>query len=252
MLDLIVSYLATSLILIAGLYLFVFWMSYILPRALLCRERISPTDRGLKKYSFAEGRAIVYQPTTDVSPYISQYILSSVQGEKYIQCKIDETITALKYEVQAFDHRHKLMHTVEIEESEIQKTGYTQLARLNAETSYVNVVLRSVNQTPVRNDHISLQGWIYIGVFTIAAVVSTLVMSKIVEAQILNYLQLIFPNGFYTPGTAISGKICFLAGLLYAIFTLLAYYRNQLKAYFSKLFSWLRYQIKSLATRILR
>jgi hypothetical protein len=104
----------------------------------------------------------------------------------------------------------------------------------------------------VRNDHISLQGWIYIGVFTIAAVVSTLVMSKIVEAQILNYLQLIFPNGFYTPGTAISGKICFLAGLLYAIFTLLAYYRNQLKAYFSKLFSWLRYQIKSLATRILR
>ena len=252
MLDSVVSYLARSLMLIAGFYLYVFLMSYILPRVLLCRGKISPTDRGLKKYSFSEGRAIVYQPTNAVSPYISQYILSSIQGEKYIQCKIDESITALKYEVQAFDHRHKLMHTVEIEEKEIQNKGYTQLARLNAETSYVNVVLRSVNQTPIRNDNISLIGWIFIGVFVARAVVSTLIMSKIVEVQILKYLQLIYPNGFYTPGPALSRTISFLAGLVYAIFTLLAYYRNEFKSYFSRLFAWLRYQIKSLATRIFR
>ena len=91
MLDLIMSYLAKGLILIAGLYMYVYWMAYILPHALLRQERKLPTDRGLKKYSYTDGRAIVYQPTSAVQPYISQYILSSNQGEKYIHLKASQT-----------------------------------------------------------------------------------------------------------------------------------------------------------------
>ena len=252
MLDLIISYLAKGLILIAGLYMYVYWMAYILPHALLRQEKKLPTDRGLKKYSYTDGRAIVYQPTSAVQPYISQYILSSNQGEKYIQCKIDESITSLKYEVQAFDHRHRCMHTVEIEETEIQQPGYTRAARLSAETSYVNVTVCAVNDTPVRNHRITWRAWIMIGIFAVAAIGSTMILADLVQTLLHKYIILIIPGITFVRGPAFLRGIPFLTGLIYTLLTLLGYYRAEFKAYLVKVFGWLRYQIKSLITRIWR
>ena len=252
MLELIVSYLARGLMLIAGLYLYVFWMAHLLPKALLCREKKVPTDRALKKYVFSDGRAIVYEPSSAMQPYVSQYILSVNQGEKYIQCKIDQAITSIKYEVQAFDHQHKYIHTVDIEEDEIKTPGFTQNTRLSRETSYVNVIVCAINGTSIHGENISKDGWIKIAIFSAAAVLSSVVMGKIIQTQTLVFANLISPGGTFTQGPAFLRAIPFLAGVLYALFTLLGYYRVAMKTYTAKFFQGLFYRMKTLFGKIMR
>ena len=142
----VVEIVATACILLCSAILYVFLIACILPRLVLKpRYDLSVMqDRGIKKYVFDQGRAIVYEPSVHAARYIKQYILSSNNGEKYIKCKIDERIRQIKFDVVAMNADDKIIDVVQVAEF-VTDNGFTRGAILPHNTSYVCVIVKEVN-----------------------------------------------------------------------------------------------------------
>ena len=153
MVDQIVSVLAQVCFGLCSIALYVFIIAYLLPGRLLkpSYDLSVIGDRGIKKYVFSGGRAIVYETSVLSGRYIKQYILSDNRGEKYIKCKIDEEITSIVYDVIAIDSFDKVIEVVEVSEP-ISKRGITSGALLPPKTAYVCVVVKGVNGCHVDTD----------------------------------------------------------------------------------------------------
>ena len=124
---------------------YVFFVSKLLP-AMLLKPKYNDSaegDRGIRKYSFEGGRAIVYEPSAPYRKYVKQYILSVHGKKKYIQCKFDSRISAVRYEVIAFDAEGSPIDTVEIEEHILEDMSCATM--LHPKTAYVKLVVRSVD-----------------------------------------------------------------------------------------------------------
>ena len=87
-LNFIMTYIFRVLLLVLSFVAYVFLMSRVYPKVLL-----TPTwgvghkgDRGLKKYRYDNGRAVVYEPSFKMRAYVKQYLLSVNDGKKYIKC----------------------------------------------------------------------------------------------------------------------------------------------------------------------
>jgi hypothetical protein len=143
---------AASLI---GISVYIFLVSSVLPNLLL-KQRYDASkdgDRGIRRYTFEGGRAIVYEPSAPYRKYLKQYILSANGNEKYIKCKFAERVTAVRYEVIAFDKDDRLIDTVRIAEYIFEeKENISNAAMLPMQTAYVKVVLRSVNGVILDNE----------------------------------------------------------------------------------------------------
>ena len=135
--------------------MYVFLVSGVLPDLLL-KQRYDDSkdgDRGLRRYTFEGGRAIVYEPSAPFRKYLKQYILSANGNEKYIKCKFAERVSAVRYEVIAFDSADRLLDTVRIEEHIFEdKENISQAAMLPMQTAYVKVLIRSVNGVILDNE----------------------------------------------------------------------------------------------------
>ena len=143
--DLIFDYCALALILLACIGIYVLLVSRILPRRLLSPQRVGILcDRGVKKCVFPEGRSVTYEPKLSVRKYVSQYVLFSHDGGKYIKCKIHEKVKSLVYELVIYDRKDEVINTLEITEK-MDMSGYTANVMLPPETSYVHLEVRQVN-----------------------------------------------------------------------------------------------------------
>ncbi len=144
--DTVVEIVAHACILLCSAVLYVFLITRILPHLML-RPRYDLSvlhERGIRKYVFRKGRAIVYEPSVQASRFVSQYILSCNDGEKYIKCKIDPRVLTIKLDVVAMDADDKVISIVQIAEPVLDR-GYTRGAILPANTSYVCVIVKEVN-----------------------------------------------------------------------------------------------------------
>ena len=72
----------------ASISVYVFLVSRVLPDLLLkpLYDDSKDGDRGLRRYTFEGGRAILYEPSALYRKYLNQYILSANGNEKYIKC----------------------------------------------------------------------------------------------------------------------------------------------------------------------
>ena len=128
--------------------IYIFLVSRVLPDLLLkpLYNDSKEGDRGLRRYAFEGGRAILYEPSAPYRKYLKQYILSANGNEKYIKCKFADRVNAVRYEVIAFDSNDRMIDKVCIEEHIFkEKENIAGAATLPRRTAYVKVLLRSVN-----------------------------------------------------------------------------------------------------------
>ena len=144
-----------SLAAIFSVTVYVFLVTSVLPAVFLKpRYRYSSEgDRGMKRYAFEGGRAIVYEPSAPYRGYLKRYILSAEGEEKYIRCKFDESVRYVIYDVIAFNSADRVIDTVRVKEDiGGEQGGISKSAMLPSDTAYVKVAVRGVNETPVREE----------------------------------------------------------------------------------------------------
>ena len=137
---------------VCSLILYVFFASRILPELLLKPRynRAADGDRGVRRFVFEEGRAVLYEPCGRYRPYLKQYILS-VQGEKkYVRCQFGGHVHAAVYDIIVFAGDGSVIDTVTVRERIFfARKQISRAVLLPEETAYVKLVLRAVNGSAV-------------------------------------------------------------------------------------------------------
>ena len=146
MIEMITEYALEAVLLLVLIFAYTLTVGTLLPRWLLKLEYIpgAPTDRGLRKYVFPEGRGISYEPHPSVRKYVKQYILFVKDGSKYIKCKVADSVGFFGYAAVVFNNQNKVIDVVRVNET-VSQDGTTRSVSLPKETSYIGFVLYSVN-----------------------------------------------------------------------------------------------------------
>ena len=139
-------------LMILAFILYFILMGTVFPKLLKisCSVRES-SDRGLKKYVYPTGRGIAYEPHPSIRKYIHRYILFTNDGYKYIQCKVDEAVVEANYTVVMFNRKNQVVDVLDVSEKNILKRE-TRAVMLHAETSYISLILNSVNNVNFENE----------------------------------------------------------------------------------------------------
>ena len=135
----------SALTVIANLIFFAFLMRTVFPKYILrVKYAYGETqDRGIKRLKYPSGRAVVYEPHPSIRKYVNEYSLFTEGGYKYIRCKIDRAVTCLRYNVVTYNRKNKIIDVVKVTES--TRSEYTEPVMLHHDTSYVSLLLLSVN-----------------------------------------------------------------------------------------------------------
>ena len=238
MIELIMKYATQGVFLIISLFLYVFVISCILPKLLLTvRGRAQDVrDRGIKKYVFEQGRAIVYEPALGERKYMPQYILSDHCGDRFLKCKLDKRIKTIKYRVVAYDANDGMLTALDVAQR-ITKLGMTAAVSLPDRTAYVCVAVQEINGVKQGNKPMLSFSLIRVGIFALASVLLTVVEAFIVKkallfvADLAVMTKLIFSDEVVTSFTekvpmnnGFTAVTAILVGLFYSVIVLLSYH----------------------------
>ena len=187
MVDLIFSYIVKAILILTFCVLYVFLISKVFPSLFLKTKEthIIPTDRGIKKYIFDNGRAIVYVPETNTQKYITQYILSENNGERFLKCKFDNRVVTTSYEVTVFNSSDKIIDTICVYDT----PDHGEISRavpLPLSAAYVNISITEINHKKVttrKKVSVSLLSYIlYFALnFAVCAALSLLINASVIH-----------------------------------------------------------------------
>lgn len=138
-------------------------------------------DRGIKKYVFEDGRAVVCEPELKYRKYVCQYMLISKNKHKFIKCKINSSIRHIKYDVIAYDYKHKLIDIIGVEERMVE-SEYTESVLLPPDTSYVRFVIRKVDCMFASN-----RIMVKYNLLSIIIMCALVVLATVAQGIIINY-----------------------------------------------------------------
>lgn len=145
MVDIIFNNAAAIIIMFVGIYAYTALVSRVLPPLFLRPEKMPVKhERGLKKYVFGTGRAIAYEPRMNIRKYVSQYVLFTESGEKFIKCKTGEGVKHLECILTVYGRNDKVIGIYKIQAA-ANKDGYTDSVLIPRETSYVSLGIDKVN-----------------------------------------------------------------------------------------------------------
>lgn len=144
--ELIIANVARVFIFFISSGLYIFLLTRTIPQLSLKHRSVgvNTRDRGIKKYTFEGGRAVVYEPELIYRKYVPQYMLLSKNRDKFIRCRINPQIRHIKYDVVVYDNRNKLIDIIGVEER-VNRQKYTTSVLLPPETSYARLILRRVD-----------------------------------------------------------------------------------------------------------
>lgn len=145
-----------TVVMLATLCAYVFCVRYVLPKFVIKRGYYIKDNlgRGLKKYVSDNGRALLFEPHPSIRKYIKQYALVCDGGNKYIQCYVDRGANRMIYSVIMLDRNDTVLDVIEVEEVTAKRT-LTQPVYLHPDTSYVALILGSVNREQLPNSPVS-------------------------------------------------------------------------------------------------
>ena len=218
MFDYIMTCVFTGIFLVMSLVAFIFLLACLYPRWILKPDyrihRIK--DRGIKRYTFPNGRAITYQPALNVRPYIKSYILSCVDGKKNFKCELAPTIVSMRYELLVYDASDKVITVLQVSDDGIRENE-SKSVLLPAETAYVSLILRRVNGKTVSKEPIAAYSRTRIAAYYLAIIATVVAEMYFIRYGILFY----FETGMETTqsGTLFMFVTSALGGALYALIT---------------------------------
>lgn len=167
---------------------YAFLVGSILP--LMLRFRCRATDRGLNKYTYPGGRGILYEPHPMHRGHVSSYMLFVCDGVKYVRCKVTDKVDRMSYTVVAFD-RHNNVTGVIRTEDKIGPSGCTRRVALPKETSYITLMLDSVNGQKQENPtHLTFDKKRAI-VFAVSVIALTVAEALVIRAVVLDCVNFI-------------------------------------------------------------
>ena len=191
-------------------------MSSLFPKYLLkISYDVTPImGRGLKKFVYPEGRAVLYEAQPSIRKYVDRYALFTLEGYKYLQLSIGAGVRSYSASIVMLNNKHKVIDVLLLTES----TGGAKKSRpvrLHGDTSYVAVTLTSVNgiEEPSPVFAMTKLGEM-IKYFLASAALSLLVM-----LQISFTVNECFDE-FGVEAASVSSAILILPALLIAILTL--------------------------------
>ena len=222
-----------AVLFICCLVVYVMLVSQILPRIFLKPKYDLPviSDRGIKKYVFKEGRAIVYEPSILTGRYIQQYILSSHKGEKFLKCKIDPRVYSIKFDVVAMDADDKVIDIIRVAEP-IRQLGVTTGAAMPRNTSYVSVIVKEVNNTkaePRTTLKISKRSALLYMLWT---VICSVLIGALIMLMMTLWTDMAFYKGYEYPGIGAYLSVlpaCAVLGLIISGITILLNCSKEIK-----------------------
>jgi hypothetical protein len=200
--DTIITYIFAGICFLISLFVYVFLISSLFPKLFIvptynCKKI---RDRGLKKYLFDGGRAILYEPAPNVKKGVEQYILSDNGGEKYIKCKVCEGVKSIKYRILTFDAYDKPLGAFDVSEP-INESGITNAVNLPLYTAYVSIELLKVNEVNQSNSsavHFSPPRIaVYFALSTLSTFVMTLAVHRVFAVIIEKFLVENFNTGYF-------------------------------------------------------
>ena len=193
MVDNIITCVLSSILFLLSLILYLFCTAYLLPKIFIrpYYKSNNVCDRGVKKYLFEEGRAIVYETKKEVKQYISQYVLSERNGKRFLQCKLDESIKKITYRVLTFNSYDKALGAFEVSESG-SREQITQSVELPYDTAYVSIEVKSANGQKTSSISDIAYSGIKIGAFVMLTALATVVQAWITQSFISVIFSLFF------------------------------------------------------------
>ncbi len=192
-----------------GIYTFL--VGSALP-SLLLRFDCPVTDRGLKKYTYPNGRGILYEPHPALRQYVSSYILFVDDGVKYIRCKVTDSVECIGYSAVVFDRRNRIIDVVRVTDA-IGPAGCTKRVALPMETSYVTLLLDSVNEESISVGASLTFNKVRGIIFACTVTVATVAEAFLLRATVLGLVEVlrVFIPGF--PTLLISMPIVLIAAI---------------------------------------
>lgn len=211
-----------SLVIIAvvSILLYIMAISDWLLSLLNVKRHGAPTlrDRGIKKFTYPEGRSVVYEPAGFDNRFLKKYMLF-VRGEsKYLKCLFAERVRSAYCELFVFDNQNKLIKTVDLF---LEPNGdrYADAILLPDATSHVSILVLKVNGRSVelsKSDRESFKShmWKRRGLFALLTVAVTLVEGFILTSLIRYFLNIFMEDRFgmtFAQYVGSSGRIVDIA-----------------------------------------
>ena len=221
MIQSILLYILQAVFFIVSLILYVFLTACLLPKLLLIPSFNAAhiQDRGIKKYLFEEGRAIVCQPAPAVRAHIPQYILSDNNGERFLKCMLSPQVYSLKYRVLTFDVNDRPLQVLDVEDP-VKSRGVARSVPLPLNTAYVSISVMDVNgkklpASPVAFSRVKLL------IYLASTVAMTIAEALMIKQALVFFADLIFAYTDTVPahyGTTLFTAL--LIGTAYALFVI--------------------------------
>ncbi|MBQ4141405.1 MAG: hypothetical protein IJD70_08715 [Clostridia bacterium] len=226
MAEIIMSYAFQTIVVILSLFIYTFFISTIFPKIFLSPSyrSVKPSSRGVKKYLFENGRAIVYLPSEYTQKYISQYILSDNGGERYLKCKLNKGISSICYDVVAFNVKNKVIDTLQVNENGIS-SEISKAVPLPTRTAYVAITVRNVNGAHVTAEPTATFSYFRIGAFIACTAAATVAMSLMLNSLLVYFADLLFgfTASYGEVGNVFAIASALALSLLYCILVLLGH-----------------------------
>lgn len=212
-----------AVILICSPILYVFLTARLLPKFLLIpsASALHIKDRGVKRQLFSQGRAIVCQPAVDMRAYIPQYILSDNDGQRFLKCKLDDRIKAIRYRVLPFDVNDRPLTILEVEEP-ILHPGTASAVSLPLNTAYVSLCVQEVNGVKLPSDGNVGFCRTKVLAYGLSTLLLTVVEAFALKQALASFASLIF--AYCGTASADFGKILLPAILLGAVYAGFVFY----------------------------
>ena len=178
-------------------------------------------DRGIRRMTFPEGRAAVYEPLPASRRYLRRYALIKQDGCTLLRCRIHERIAFIRYDVATFDARGRLLDVLTVSER-ITEAGHTRAVRLPRDTAYARVILRRADR--VYEDHTLLVGYSYLrmGIFAGLCILTSVVSALVMRDSLAYLAELLLPRPVAGVGATLLTAA--VAGALYAALVLQIHY----------------------------
>ena len=231
MIDNIIAYVLSAILFVLSLILYVFCTSCLIPRIFIRPSYSSNNvcDRGVKKYLFEDGRAIVYEPKQDVRQYINQYILSECNGKRGLQCKLDESIKKISYRILTFDAYDNALGAFEVTERGI-KDEITQSVDLPYDTVYVSIEVKSINGKKIVSEsdinYSATRLLAFVGITVILTVVEAFITKAFVSKTFSTFFGF-SENTFLGFFSTVS--VSMIVGTVLSVFIFLSRYSKEYK-----------------------
>lgn len=226
--ELIVAYMQNGAMALMAVAAYLYLVTVIYPwlyRRLMWQtrsRRTATSDRGIRRVSFLEGYAIVYEPAPAYRRFIRRYALFCMEGCTYIRCLIHPSIAHIRYEVAAFDARGRLLDVVCVSEL-VAEAGQTCPVRLPRHTAYACVTLCKADAMYEEKAHAVGLAPIGMAVYTLLNV-ATAVAAAWLLSNGLNGIMAAIPLTAASDGSALTLAASAVLGLATALWGMLMYH----------------------------